>query len=126
MRRYCQRKFGLLLPEQRSRLAKDWLRLPPLRVPPVLHMGSCVDNSRFWWSPPQCQGVGVDISDLPLAGPAPEWMSEKAVSIGAYAVASGIYTVLKFPPGLGSAKLTELLTAGAEGVAGPPSRDRIR
>jgi len=63
--------------------------------------------------------LGVDISDLPVAGAAPEWMSEKAVSIGAYVVASGIYTVLgTVPPVLGSPEVAELLTAGAEGVVG--------
>jgi len=38
-------------------------------------------------------GLGKDISDLPVAGAAPEWMSEKAISIGQYFVASGVYTV---------------------------------
>jgi anaerobic carbon-monoxide dehydrogenase catalytic subunit len=38
-------------------------------------------------------GLGNDISDLPAAGSAPEWMSEKAISIGQYFVASGVYTV---------------------------------
>ncbi len=63
--------------------------------------------------------LNVDISDLPLAAAAPEWMSEKAVSIGAYAVASGIFTVLGLaPPILGSGNLTALLTAGAQDVVG--------
>jgi carbon-monoxide dehydrogenase catalytic subunit len=38
-------------------------------------------------------GLGDDISDLPVAGAAPEWMSEKALAIGHYFVASGVYTV---------------------------------
>jgi len=63
--------------------------------------------------------LGVDISDLPAAGSAPEWMSEKAVSIGTYVVASGIYTVLgTVPPVLGSSLVTELLTDGLEDVIG--------
>jgi carbon-monoxide dehydrogenase catalytic subunit len=63
--------------------------------------------------------LGVDISDLPAAGAAPEWMSEKAVSIGAYVVASGVYTVLgTVPPVLGSTAVTELLTKGAKDVVG--------
>jgi carbon-monoxide dehydrogenase catalytic subunit len=46
-------------------------------------------------------------------------MSEKAVSIGAYVVASGIYTVLgTVPPVLGSTEVTELLTIGAASVVG--------
>ncbi|HHY40886.1 MAG TPA: carbon monoxide dehydrogenase, partial [Syntrophaceticus sp.] len=63
--------------------------------------------------------LGVDISDLPAAGAAPEWMSEKAVSIGAYVIGSGVFTVLgTVPPVLGAKKLTELLTKGAQEVLG--------
>jgi len=89
-------------------------------VPPVLHMGSCVDISRILAT---CAAVanalGVDISDLPVAGAAPEWMSEKAVSIGAYVVSSGIFTVLgTVPPVLGSPVVTDVLVRGAEDVVG--------
>jgi anaerobic carbon-monoxide dehydrogenase catalytic subunit len=89
-------------------------------IPPVLHMGSCVDISRILVACAAiAKALGVDISDLPVAGAAPEWMSEKAVSIGTYVVASGIYTVLGVaPPVLGGPAVTELLTAGAEGVIG--------
>ncbi len=46
-------------------------------------------------------------------------MSEKAVSIGTYAVASGIFTLLGLPPAiLGSSNVVELLTAGAEDIVG--------
>jgi carbon-monoxide dehydrogenase catalytic subunit len=65
-------------------------------IPPVLHMGSCVDNSRILLAATEvvkAGGLGNDISDLPVAGSAPEWMSEKAISIGHYFVASGVYTV---------------------------------
>ncbi|WP_319522215.1 anaerobic carbon-monoxide dehydrogenase catalytic subunit [uncultured Desulfosarcina sp.] len=65
-------------------------------IPPVLHCGSCVDNSRLLLAATEvvkAGGLGKDISDLPLAGSAPEWMSEKAISIGHYFVASGVYTV---------------------------------
>ena len=66
-----------------------------LGVPPVLHMGSCVDNVRILMvAAALANALEADISDLPLAGAAPEWYSEKAVSIGAYFVASGVYTVL--------------------------------
>ena len=64
--------------------------------PPVLHLGSCVDNSRILLAATEvvkAGGLGNDISDLPAAGCAPEWMSEKAISIGHYFVASGVYTV---------------------------------
>ncbi len=114
-------KAGLLLPEaadQAGEGLKDICKA--LGIPPVLHMGSCVDISRILVA---CAAIanalGVDISDLPVAGAAPEWMSEKAVAIGAYVVASGIFTVLgTVPPVLGSPKVAELLTAGAEGVVG--------
>ncbi|MFZ1199704.1 MAG: anaerobic carbon-monoxide dehydrogenase catalytic subunit [Desulfobacterales bacterium] len=65
-------------------------------IPPVLHLGSCVDNSRILLAAAEvvkAGGLGNDISDLPAAGSAPEWMSEKAISIGHYFVASGVYTV---------------------------------
>ena len=65
-------------------------------IPPVLHMGSCVDNSRILLAATEvvnAGGLGNDISELPVAGSAPEWMSEKAISIGQYVVTSGIYTV---------------------------------
>lgn len=65
-------------------------------IPPVLHMGSCVDNSRILLAATEmvkAGGLGKDISDLPVAGSAPEWMSEKAISIGHYFVTSGVYTV---------------------------------
>jgi len=65
-------------------------------IPPVLHMGSCVDNSRILLAATEvvkAGGLGTDICDLPAAGSAPEWMSEKAISIGQYFVASGVYTV---------------------------------
>jgi len=114
-------KAGLLLPEAAEQ-AGDGLKgvCRALGIPPVLHMGSCVDISRILVA---CAAIanalGVDISDLPVAGAAPEWMSEKAVSIGAYVVASGILTVLgAVPQVLGSPNVTQLLTAGAEGVVG--------
>jgi carbon-monoxide dehydrogenase catalytic subunit len=114
-------KAGLLQPEA-AEMAGPGLKAicEAVGIPPVLHMGSCVDISRILVA---CAAIanalGVDISDLPVAGAAPEWMSEKAVSIGTYVVASGIYTVLGVaPPVLGGPAVTELLTAGAEGVIG--------
>jgi len=54
--------------------------------------------------------LGDDISDLPAAGAAPEWMSEKAIAIGQYFVSSGVFTVFGSTfPIMGSAKMTELL-----------------
>jgi carbon-monoxide dehydrogenase catalytic subunit len=65
-------------------------------MPPVLGVGSCVDNSRILIACAEMVktgGLGDSIADLPVAGAAPEWMSEKAISIGHYFVASGVYTV---------------------------------
>jgi carbon-monoxide dehydrogenase catalytic subunit len=66
-------------------------------IPPVLHMGSCVDNSRILTVLSQMAtegGLGHDIADIPAVGMAPEWMSEKALSIATYCVASGAYVIL--------------------------------
>jgi carbon-monoxide dehydrogenase catalytic subunit len=64
-------------------------------------------------------GLGEDLSDLPAAGAAPEWMSEKAVAIGFYVVASGIYTVLGSPfPVLGGRETTKFLTEDMEAMFG--------
>jgi carbon-monoxide dehydrogenase catalytic subunit len=68
-------------------------------IPPVLHLGSCVDNSRILLAATEvvkAGGLGKDICDLPAAGSAPEWMSEKAIAIGQYFVASGVYTVFGY------------------------------
>jgi carbon-monoxide dehydrogenase catalytic subunit len=114
-------KAGLLLPEAAEQAGEGLKGVcQALGVPPVLHMGSCVDISRILVvCAAAADALGVDISDLPVAGAAPEWMSEKAVSIGSYVVASGIYTVLgTVPPVLGSPEVAELLTSGAEGVVG--------
>ena len=86
-------RAGLLTPEAAS-MAGDGLRevLEAVGCPPVLHMGSCVDNSRILIAATQMVhtgGLGNDISDLPAVGCAPQWMSEKAVSIGQYFVSSG-------------------------------------
>jgi carbon-monoxide dehydrogenase catalytic subunit len=114
-------KLGLMLPESAER-AGDGLKgvCQTLGIPPVLHMGSCVDISRILTvCASVANALGVDISDLPVAGAAPEWMSEKAVSIGAYVVSSGIFTVLgTVPPVLGSKVVTGVLTRGADEVVG--------
>lgn len=65
-------------------------------MPPVLGLGSCVDNSRILVAAAEMVkvgGLGESIADLPAAGCAPEWMSEKAIAIGQYFVASGVFTV---------------------------------
>jgi carbon-monoxide dehydrogenase catalytic subunit len=114
-------KAGLMVPEAAD-LAGPGLKAvcKALGIPPVLHVGSCVDNSRIIaLGAALANTLGVDISALPLAGAAPEWYSEKAVSIGVYVVASGIFTVLGIaPPVFGSPNIVKLLTEGLEGVFG--------
>jgi len=114
-------KAGLLLPEAADMAGEGLMGVcKALGIPPVLHMGSCVDISRILTAAAAlANALGVDISDLPAAGAAPEWMSEKAVSIGAYVVSSGVYTVLgTVPPVLGSSVVAGLLTSGAKDVVG--------
>lgn len=89
---------GLLVPETAGVFCGPGLTevCETVGIPPVLHLGSCVDNSRILLAATEvvkAGGLGKDIRDLPVAGSAPEWMSEKAISIGHYFVASGVYTV---------------------------------
>lgn len=114
-------KAGQMMPEAAA-MAGPGLRATceALGIPPVLHMGSCVDNTRILaLAAALANHLGVDISQLPLAGAAPEWYSEKAVAIGAYVVASGITTVLGVePPIFGSRNVTNLLAGGLDDVVG--------
>ena len=117
-------KAGLLVPEAALEKAGASLRevCEAVGIPPVLHMGSCVDNSRILMAATNLLregGLGEDLSDLPVAGAAPEWMSEKAVAIGHYFVASGMYVVLGHPLYVeGSANVTRLLCDEMEGITG--------
>jgi carbon-monoxide dehydrogenase catalytic subunit len=90
-------KYGLLSPEA-AQYAGPGLReiCEAVGIPPVLHVGSCVDNTRILTTLSQMAtegGLGDDIADIPGVGFAPEWMSEKAISIGCYFVGSGVYTI---------------------------------
>src|SRR5512136_2461601 len=104
-------KAGLLTPEAASKYCGAGLAevCETVGIPPVLHLGACVDNSRILMAATAVVkdgGLGDDISDLPAAGAAPEWMSEKAIAIGHYFVASGVFTVFG----------TTFPTMGSEGV----------
>jgi len=105
-------KAGLLTPEAAREFSGSGLAevCEAVGIPPVLHMGSCVDNSRILIAATAMVkegGLGDDISDLPAAGAAPEWMSEKAIAIGQYFVGSGVFTVFGTTwPTLGSDKVT--------------------
>ncbi|MBN1838059.1 MAG: anaerobic carbon-monoxide dehydrogenase catalytic subunit [Spirochaetales bacterium] len=109
-------KHDLMQPEAAFKCSGKGLQevCQAVGIPPVLHLGSCVDNSRILRVLANVVaegGLGDDISELPVAGAAPEWMSEKAVSIGFYFVASGVYTVLCRPlPVVGAPNLYKYLT----------------
>ncbi len=118
-------KQGLLIPEAAKDYAGKGLQeiCEAVGIPPVLHLGSCVDNSRILTAASHVieeGGLGQDLSDIPAAGCAPEWMSEKAITIGFYFVASGIYTIFGATPfaTLGSKNLTDYLTSEIEGITG--------
>jgi len=114
-------KAGLMTPEAASQAGPGLKAVcESLGIPPVLHVGSCVDNSRILHlCAVLANALGVDISDLPVAASAPEWYSEKAAAIGLYAVASGIYTHLGLPPHItGSETVTNLALGGLEEVMG--------
>nr|MBL0701028.1 carbon monoxide dehydrogenase [Desulfobacterales bacterium] len=112
-------KAGLLLPEA-AEMAGDGLKevCLSLGIPPVLHMGSCVDCSRILVLGAELgKALGVGIDQLPMAGAAPEWYSQKAVSIASYFVSSGVYTVLGIPPKIfGSKNIINLVAKDLENV----------
>ncbi|PWB77609.1 MAG: carbon monoxide dehydrogenase, partial [Anaerolineales bacterium] len=91
-------KLGLLLGEAGLTEVGSGLRevCETVGIPPVLHMGSCVDNTRILTVLTQMVeegGLGDDIDQIPAVGLAPEWMSEKALAIATYCVASGAYVI---------------------------------
>jgi len=104
-------KLGLLLGEAGLSEVGSGLRqvCETVGIPPVLHMGSCVDNTRILTVLTQMAeegGLGDDIDQIPAVGLAPEWMSEKALAIATYCVASGAYVIF----------------GGASPVSGMPDR----
>ncbi len=112
-------KAGLMKPDA-AVLAGEGLQevCETVGIPPVLSLGSCVDNSRILIACAEMVrvgGLGDKLSDLPVAGAAPEYMSEKAISIGQYFVASGVYTIfgVTFPTVEGT-KFHDLLFRGLE------------
>ncbi len=118
-------KQGYMTPEAAMAVAGPGLRevCETVGIPPVLHMGSCVDNSRILTVLSQMAtegGLGEDISDIPAVGMAPEWMSEKALSIATYCVASGAYVILGGSDGpvSGSEEVLRLMSEGWERKVG--------
>ena len=112
-------KAGLMDPEQAKEYCGAGLKrvCELANIPPVLHMGSCVDISRMMvLASDIAKDWGINISQVPVVGCAPEWMSEKAVSIGNYVVATGIETFLGVDPySKGSEEVTRLLQ-GEDGI----------
>jgi carbon-monoxide dehydrogenase catalytic subunit len=112
-------KAGLYRPEA-AHLAGNglWEVCETVGMPPVLGLGSCVDNSRILIACAEMVktgGLGDSIADLPVAGAAPEYMSEKAICIGQYFVASGVYTIFGVTfPIVQETKFHKLLFDGLE------------
>ncbi len=113
-------KFGFMKPEAAFEYCGPGLKevCEAVGMPPVLHSGACVDNSRVLVALSEMVrtgGLGDDISDLPVAGAAPEYMSEKALAIGHYFVTSGVFTVfgVSFPVTEGT-KWAEYIFGGIE------------
>ena len=98
----CSAKAGRLTPETALKIAGNGLRevCEAVGIPPILHMGSCVDNTRILEAAAEIVkegSLGDDLGSLPAVGVAAEWMSEKAISIGCYFVASGVDVFLGNP-----------------------------
>jgi carbon-monoxide dehydrogenase catalytic subunit len=117
-------KCGYLLGEAALEMTGPGLRevCEATGMPPVLHLGSCVDNTRILTVLSQVVtegGLGEDISDLPAVGIAPEWMSEKALAIASYCAASGAYVIMGISnPFQASEVVTEILSNGWEEKVG--------
>ena len=116
-------KAGFLSPEILDH-AGPGLRevVEAIGIPPVLHLGSCVDNSRILTVLTQVAtegGLGEDIDDLPAVGLCPEWMCEKAIAIGTYFAASGAHVIFGVSsPVKASSVATRLMTEGWEELVG--------
>ncbi len=115
-------RVGLLRPEAAREAGPGLAEIcETVGMPPVLHCGSCVDNSRLLIAATEMVregGLGEDISELPLAGTAPLWMSEKAVAIGQYFVSSGAYVCFQNLPTSGSKVFTKHLFEEMEEMYG--------
>jgi len=116
-------KYGYLRPEFMDQAGAGLKEVcEAIGIPPVLHVGSCVDNSRILTILTQVAtegGLGEDVDDIPAVGICPEYMSEKALSIAAYCVATGTYVLFCAPnPVGGSPEVTELISKGWESQVG--------
>ena len=116
-------KYGMMLPEMMEEVGPGLREIcEATGMPPVLHMGSCVDNTRILTVLSQMAtegGLGDDIADIPGVGIAPEWMSEKALSIGTYFAASGVYVLFGVgSPVKASEEVQRIMSEGWEKTVG--------
>lgn len=116
-------KYGFLSPEMMENAGKGLKEVcEAVGIPPVVHLGSCVDNSRILTVLTQMStegGLGEDIDDLPAVGICPEWMSEKALAIATYCVASGAYVLFGVgSPIEASEEVKEYISSGWESKVG--------
>ncbi|HDN79829.1 MAG TPA: carbon monoxide dehydrogenase, partial [Chloroflexi bacterium] len=116
-------KYGMMLPEMMEEVGPGLREIcEATGLPPVLHVGSCVDNTRILTVLSQMAtegGLGDDIADIPGVGIAPEWMSEKALSIGTYFVASGVYVLFGVgSPISASPEVERIISEGWEKMVG--------
>lgn len=113
---------GLCTVEAANEIAGDGLKevCNMLKIPPVLSFGTCTDTGRIsMLVTALADHLDVDVSALPIAVTAPEWMEQKATIDGIFALAYGTYTHLSPTPFMtGAPKLVELLTEKAEDVTG--------
>lgn len=128
-------KHGYLAPEMMDHAGPGLREIcEAVGIAPVLHVGSCVDNSRILTILTQMAqegGLGEDISDIPAVGICPEWMCEKALAIGTYFAASGAYVLFGVDSLVsGSPEVTNLISSGWEERVGgklefEPDNDKI-
>ncbi|MDD1756875.1 MAG: hypothetical protein LUQ39_08595, partial [Methanomassiliicoccales archaeon] len=114
-------KAGLMLPEAIQNAGKGLKEVcGSLGIPPVLHMGSCVDNTRILnLVADLAREANLRVDQLPVAGAAPEWYSSKAETIATYFVGTGVSVVLGVMPRIeGSPNVVKVLTEGVEGMVG--------
>lgn len=107
---------GYLTPENALENAGPGLRevCEAIGIPPILHLGACVDNSRILTIASAMAaegGLSDEIGGMPAVGIAPEWITEKAVSIGVYFAASGVPVIFGGEsPVSASKEVTRILT----------------
>jgi carbon-monoxide dehydrogenase catalytic subunit len=114
-------KAGLLNREAKNLCGAGLRRVCELvNIPPILHMGACVDISRMMLlATGIARDWGVDTTQIPVLGCAPEWMSEKAVAIANYVVSTGLDVYLGIEPQVrGSTQMMELITEGTRKITG--------